>query len=457
MNFAKLRMDPQDKTRFEIKGTKGKASIKYSLRANHEAEAKRWYWALNNAIQCAKDEAKEEARQKQDGIESPRQSKPPPGLALNPSQLSFQDHDTEPPSNDDGEHGTAYEPSLQPSDIAKITESKVTRIPGDADEEDADEFDDEVSSHKINPATQDAFDITAQSARLQLDLLSQMSAALLAENAIDATSSISDATISQTVSEYQSALENLQGLLDDLMRFARDREDYWQDRLAREANIRRMWEDSMARVVKEQEELEGRIGESEDKRKRTKRALRDALEGASVASTRPGSPQQVPETVSITEAVDKTQQVNERLPLPRRKSLGPSKRRPTITEITDLSDLDSEDDEEFFDAVDAGEVEVGEMPPAFPSGPVAAKSPDEKPPVDLRAIRQAEIRPSFKGYEGPVRTKLGLDKDNRPKISLWVSFLYVCKRRLQGLKTCSGHSEIYDWQRHDQDDTASLV
>jgi hypothetical protein len=59
MRIAKLYMDPQDKQRFEIQG---KSSVKYHLKANHQVEAKRWYWALNNAIQWSKDEAREEER-----------------------------------------------------------------------------------------------------------------------------------------------------------------------------------------------------------------------------------------------------------------------------------------------------------------------------------------------------------------------------------------------------------
>src|SRR5947207_11937852 len=63
MKIAQLYMEPQDKQRFEIHG---KSSVKYHLKANHQVEAKRWYWALNNAIQWQKDEARveEEKRRK---------------------------------------------------------------------------------------------------------------------------------------------------------------------------------------------------------------------------------------------------------------------------------------------------------------------------------------------------------------------------------------------------------
>ena len=65
MKIASLHMDSKDKLTFEIHG---KSSVKYHLKANHEVEAKRWFWSLNNAIQWSKDEAREEQkRQRQEG------------------------------------------------------------------------------------------------------------------------------------------------------------------------------------------------------------------------------------------------------------------------------------------------------------------------------------------------------------------------------------------------------
>lgn len=72
MRIAKLYMDPQDKQRFEIQG---KSSVKYHLKANHQVEAKRWYWALNNAIQWAKDEAREEEKRTTQDQEALKQAK----------------------------------------------------------------------------------------------------------------------------------------------------------------------------------------------------------------------------------------------------------------------------------------------------------------------------------------------------------------------------------------------
>ena len=88
-------------------------------------------------------------------------------------------------------------------------------------------------------------------------------------------------------------------------------------------------------------------------------------------------------------------------------------------EVTNLSESESEDDEEFFDAVDAGEVEVAPtLPPSSP--PLSKKEVYSKP--DSAGI---DISASFKGYENGIRKRLKMDADDRPKISLWVRHIVI--------------------------------
>lgn len=164
----------------------------------------------------------------------------------------------------------------------------------------------------------------------------------------------------------------------------------------------------MAKVAREQEQLEQKIGESEDKRKRTKRALKDALENLAVAESQPNTP-------ALQEAPDYIKAAMNKEELSGLQS--PRRRRSTFVDIAGVSEDESEDDEEFFDAVGSGEVEVVGMIPN--NAPVHA----EDIPVeteDLRAMKNREILPSFQGYEDPIRKKLKMDADDRPKISLWV-------------------------------------
>ena len=272
MRIAQLYMDPKDKTNFEIQG---KSSVKYHLKANHVVEAKRWFWALNNAIQWTKDEAKETEKQRQRMEEMLRQARAGhlPQLADDPqglgttdaskltgkglapatavgvpltassSRLSFQESifgDDETPIYD------SNEPGVVDGELARsVKGAQTAAIAGDLDEEE--EYGDDASDHEIQPISKDAFNITAHSASLQLKLLAQVSAALQAESSKDEAASISDPTVKQALSTYESAVASLQGLVGDLLKISRDRDAYWQYRLDREADVRRLWEDSMVR------------------------------------------------------------------------------------------------------------------------------------------------------------------------------------------------------------------
>lgn len=454
MRIAKLHMDPQDKTRFEVQG---KSSVKYHLKANHQVEAKRWFWTLNNAIQWSKDEAKDQERQKQRKESVLREAKAgitvsdvsggsgkadrlglsskaltPATLAGGPltataSRVSLQDSTFGIGSiagDDDGSLYGSREHSIAGHDVGQEEgTSRTAAITGDADDDE--EYGDDASSHELRPASKDAFNITAHSASLQLDLLSQVSFGLQEETTKEQAMPVSDPTIVQALATYASAVASLQELVNNLLKISRDRDAYWQGRLDREADVRRLWEDSMAKVAREQEELEGRIEESEEKRKRTKRALRDALEGQD------DSHEQPTQVMSQTEGGIDTEV--HKLPLRRqssaprrRKSVGVkdlSRRKSTIAGFTDLSDSDSDEDEEFFDAVDAGEVEVVDiMPESMPkeASPSVPKEREQKAALNIRDVRRSEIEPSFHGYEDPLRERLKMDSDDRPKISLWV-------------------------------------
>lgn len=283
------------------------------------------------------------------------------------------------------------------------------------DLDDDEDYGDDNSSHEMRPQSKDAFNITAQSARLQLELLAQVSTALQTEKVRNPTLQISDPVMLSALSSYESAVGNLKGLIGDLLRISRDRDAYWQYRLDREANVRRMWEESMAKVAKEQEELENRFGESEERRRKAKRALREALEEYDIEegkTARTGEDE-------FVEAEEK--------PLSRKASLNSQalRRKVTLANLAaDLSEDESdEDDEEFFDAVGAGEVEVVEMPVATSAVEVSEKSGDVKSIFD---IKHSEIATAFIGYEDGPRQKLAMEADDRPKISLWVCLFLLC-------------------------------
>ncbi|EMD94715.1 hypothetical protein COCC4DRAFT_26581 [Bipolaris maydis ATCC 48331] len=436
MRIAKLYMDPQDKQRFEIQG---KSSVKYHLKANHQVEAKRWYWALNNAIQWAKDEAREEEKRATQDQEMLKQAKieqikgEGDSSSLGSSKIagSSKQHPTTsnlniPLNSVDAtssrtavsvteDPGSAYEPSMHSQGLDRLVSHMGTATVA-GDDDDDDEYGDDSSSHEMKPQSKDAFNITAQSAKLQLDLLTSVSAALQTEKERSPNMQISDPMMLQALASYESAIGNLKGLIGDLLRISRDRDAYWQYRLDREANVRRMWEESMAKVAKEQEELENRIGESEEKRRKQKKALREALEG--FEKTEAGIPAKQDEDEFADAQEDGAQQKEATAPVGASTRNQKIKKKATLADIAaHISDSESEDDEEFFDAIGAGEVEVVEMP--APSAPQEVKSGAPDSSEDPLEKKSMEIATAWAGYEDGPRKRLAMDADDRPKISLW--------------------------------------
>lgn len=445
MKIARLNMDAQDKTRFEIHG---KSSVKYHLKANHVVEAKRWFWSLNNAIQWAKDEAKEEERQRsktaevlrlakidqsgdtpsESGLSRRTSGRGPPSSSLGvpggsfariSSQMSRTTLETSPAEEEESAYGSVDQ-GTGPNDVNRVL-SRVTTAP---DGDDDDDFNDYASSHDDMPANdKDALNITAQSAKLQLDLLANVSASLQAERTKNPEMSIGDPAIEQALTAYEGAVNSLKGLVQNLLQISRDRDSYWHYRLNREEHLRRMWEESMARVAQEHEELQSKMGESEEKRKRTKRALKEALENAAGSSRSisgaPSRMQTEPSSIMETSQSEirdsepasqddqSTQLAAAPIPLTRKRS--------GLSHISSLYDSESDGDE-FFDAIDAGEIEVEDFSQA-----TETQEPEE--PEDESALARKEkasvIKSSYRGYEDPVRTRLAMDSDDRPKISLW--------------------------------------
>ena len=444
MRIAKLHMDAQDKTRFEIQG---KSSVKYHLKANHVVEAKRWFWSLNNAIQWAKDEAREDEKRRTKDAEVLRQAKveqfekhpqdgqpdrssvgsvkasdkglaPASSLGVpstSGSKLSLQSSRAVTESGNDDEDRSAYSAyggSLTQDDLSKRMSHMSARAEGGGEDED---YGDYASSHDmVQPSSKDAFNITAQSAKLQLDLLTSVSAALQAEKTKNPLLVISDASVTQALTAYEAAVSSLNSLVANLLKISQDRDAFWQYRLDREADARKMWEDSMAHVAQEHEELQNRIGESEEKRKRTKKALKETLE-ASAATSRAMS--HGSSLVQVVDALKGDEASEERPPLSAKSSGNeiPTRKLTALTQLTALSESESDDDEEFFDAVDAGEVEVVQTLKVLDDDMSGGDSIR-----DLRALKHSEVEPSFQGYEDPVRERLKMDADDRPKISLWV-------------------------------------
>jgi len=445
MRIATLHIDPQDKQRFEIHG---KGSVKYHLKANHIVEAKRWYWTLNNAIQQAKDEARlEERRKRQENEvmdrlreqvhaeESAAESDAISGAERGRRSIAASEHLPAPVSKrtnvrqsarasvhaSSGAYGGGSDnyqsdtgPYL-PRSYSVHTDGDL----GDDEDEDANDINDDSSSHgPAEPPTTDTLNLAANSARLQLDLLSQVALALQFEHANNPDLKLGDSSCIAAVASYESAVGSLKQLISDLLSMSKERDAYWRYRMEKEMSLRRLWEENMTKLAEEQEALEGQMVGERERRKKTKRALKRVLRKDNGRTTRPGTVIHDIEEGGVETLDEKLQ----------RLELDPqgSARRDGESSEDALSESDESD--QFFDAIDSGEVEVfTEMPsnvPAMDDGEQQEEEAEveevEDVSGDQRKTTLVAIKKSCIGYEDPPRQKLSMDADDRPKISLWV-------------------------------------
>ncbi|RAL58749.1 hypothetical protein DID88_003055 [Monilinia fructigena] len=308
---------------------------------------------------------------------------PQSGLGRMPSQrVAFTSNAGSVGDDEETNYGS-YNPSFMGE--GNRVSSYIGTGPVDGDDE---EYGDGSSEHET-PASKDAFEITAQSAQLQLEIMGQVNAALQVEQSRNPNLVISDPVANRAIATYDSAIRNLKGLVGDLLKISKDRDSYWQHRLDREEHMRQMWEESMAQVAREQDDLMARMGESEEKRKLTKRALREVTRTVS----RPDSRGELVAKAEIAEALEEVSLDDEGV-APLRHTMMTS----------------------FFDAVDAGQVEVVKALPPSSSAVAGSEEVEESQLVKADGL---DISSAFKGYENGVRTRLKMDADDRPKISLW--------------------------------------
>lgn len=362
MKNAKLKLDQSDKLKFEIISS-GKGSVRYHLRANHPVEANRWIFALTQAIQAGTAEA----------------------MSLN------------------ADDGSPLSPTLsrvvsgsdRPSAGFRSTSSlelrpKMTTNSSAASINTEDDSGEDYPENSEEPHRGD-FEVTAHSAKVQLEILEKLLGSLPQNDQpwFRKDSAPEPPSCDDPISIVKKAASSLHGTLDELVKMSQTRDTYWRGQLEREKELRRLWEENMKSLAEEQEQMEEAMNNAIEQRKMTKRALR----AMSIAVQQPDKGAELLRRVSIAEAD---------LPL----TIKPE----TLVPPEALAEVMSSDDEEFFDAVGSDAVTLAEEPPEI-------RSPAE---TKEKSSKENELEISAHGYEAPIRKKFEkLDKDNRPKISLW--------------------------------------
>ena len=409
-----------EKYRFEVHSipSRGRTNAqKWYLKANHPVEASRWTQAITKAMEHAKQMYKPV---ESDTASISRDS----GRGTIHSTLSLhkKDRDTESVSS-------FLVPTDDEAGEFPIRVDSSPRVPDKDQQHDASSGND--STDRIYdtdlPPHESSFELQGNSTAAQLELTRQIFSDL----------SSPSTTVTRAVelnTALKESLGTVQNMLNEYLYMAKERDDWWRARLAREQQRQAIWEQSLQSVVQEGEALEREL-----RRHSRRHSSTSAGEGLGTVKARPSalplsppmeeaefgvieptpvtavpisstrqrrsSPDSLGASASlaaVSRALSTTPSVVRRMSAHRSSSVGIAGiARPSQED----EGIDTDEEDEFFDAIESNALPnlVVHEALAGPSQPLLPKDIDKS---------------RYEGYR-ILRKELDLKSDNRPPTSLW--------------------------------------
>ena len=438
MKAAVLRVAPGGEAlRFEVQSTpsRGHTSVqRWYLKANHPVEAARWTHALARAIEKHRQGAHEQAGES-DALSraSVRGSISSTMSSLVKRKKGRGDADSVASSganSDDedsarggsgsvggGRGGVGASPNRRGSGYLGVGEP-------DANDASSGNASSEQGGDE-HPPHEDVFDLQGNSAAAQLELTAQLLANM-------ASASPGAARAAELQSALRESLSSVQGMVNEYVLMAKERDEWWRARVARERERQTVWEESLASVVKEGEELERELRTQARRRSRLEPGAATADEAGGTVKRRPSvmltlSPPPLEEDVR-TPTEEAPTAVPPTVTVARRQASGgsiiarpvPAPLSPPVSVAGRASlgglagpesagldaDGDTDEEDEFFDAIESNALPNLVINESLAIGHVEG----ELPSIVERA--------AYVGYEN-LRQTLGLNDDQRPPTSLW--------------------------------------
>lgn len=270
------------------------------------------------------------------------------------------------------------------------------------------------------------FMLLANSAKAQVETTSSLLATLNVEEGAAA-----DAQQVEVVHALRQSVKRVQAMLEEYVDQVTDREKWFCRRYEAEIEARQLWEDNLTNLAKQHVELEQELQKEAQKGSRRKKELRNLqARGSSPSLTALNSQPTSPKSASkLVESREKDQEVHGR---DRSNTIRPPQgttgvgvggaananeehvaaKDATYQYVEESSD---EEDDEFFEAVEAGTLDMSVDPPL--TEPPSAVFHEKDLPPDIKD-KLAEKDLVYAGYMNP-RTELPIGVDDRPNVSLW--------------------------------------
>ncbi|KAG8834003.1 hypothetical protein FRC18_002744 [Serendipita sp. 400] len=405
MRNARVKPSSADRLKFEIYAStrNGEGTPeRWYMKANHAVEVSRWVQALQRAIDWNK---------KGKGVDSDSMS-----LASANTDQGTMYTSSSGKKRSSRSTGSAVFTSFRRSKHERAGSTpSLLQPPPSLPVDEAGTSDDEDSWNELtsrtHPPHQDAVQLVGNTTSTHVDLALQL---------LDASGGGGHSEETQVT--LRASLTQAKTMLSEYSKMVTEREEWFRAQIARERERASIWEDSLQKVVQQGAELEEELKKTIRQNKDQRRRSRLFNEQDNEATIRPKSGRTNSISVAAEVALAPTlSPVGEKSPVPaglppstpaasdavvsaspsRVAFSSPRQRVPSKQSIATDSDSD-----EFFDAIEAN---------ALPNMHI----PEQLKSHSLLPVQDDWIDSSrFEAYQN-LRTRLGLEKDNRPPVSLW--------------------------------------
>ncbi|KAG6812617.1 hypothetical protein H0H92_001836 [Tricholoma furcatifolium] len=485
-----------DRLRIEIHSSSSHGGQKWYLKANHPVEAARWAAALKRAQEWAHREDGEASsasavtsvRRKSGESDRSLSLKNRAATLLRRGNGSFKRAPT--PSEmsitsmDMG--GRPEESAIEGKEAIVDDQENDADEDGDGDEEDEDSS---MGSGGVRkPPHEDVYELQANALLAQMELTSQLATGLETSKS-PSTSAFTSPTMSrsslltastsgvitaptspvpsvsssafttnafyahpQQVSTLLSAIQTAHNLLNEHLAMSRERDSWFRAQAVRAKRKQKVWEESMATVVRDGEGLErelrtrsrrrgsrffdvdgyqggealGKGLESRGGTLRAKKSLLGALKEGDVEAVTPSVKQPPSATPEVKTPTLKTEaavapSITTPIPAPLATVVVP----PGFLHVNEEEEGDTDDEDEFFDAIESGTLPGLVIPPTLSPSPIPLPVISSESLATLSAPAQKMLFPAplsvlaapYGAYQN-LRSSLDLNEE-RPNTSLW--------------------------------------
>jgi oxysterol-binding protein 1 len=416
-----------EKLRFEVHSipSRGRSDVqKWYMKANHPVEASRWTRAISTAIEHAKH------KHSPNDSDASSFSRKSPRVSVS-AMLSV------PRPQRNGRDAESVNSSLMPTDDEGGEIPNHLQGDDSLPERDNDERHDASSGNDSTdriydtptPPHESLFELHGNATAAQLELTAQ----LLTDLSSPSTTVTRAVELSYALKE---SLGTVQGMLNEYLYMAKERDDWWRSRLAREQQRQSVWEQSLQSVVQEGEALERELRRHSRRHSRID-SSNSGGEGLGTVKARPSSlPLSPPMEEGELELQEPSPNTAVPNPLTARQRTSPdsagasaslgvalgrslsvtlsgvrrvSLQRPSSVAVTGQCEedeaVDTDEEDEFFDAIESN---------ALPNLVVHEALSGQPEPLLPKDIDNGQ----YEGYR-VLRKQLDLENDNRPPTSLW--------------------------------------